>query len=179
MANQDELFEFMRHVIAQKIAFEEREQSRAEINYGKVMDKSANALREFANVATFDQLLLVESAFQKNDLTTYAKVPATLKAVNEGIDDFKEGEAVYKQLLNNTEAYKEHRYREKERAPPDKTVPLDAMRKALRGQAARVENYRKNVMGNPHEYAFVSARVAAIRRAEKLYDAIQREYLGI
>lgn len=177
MASDRELAEFLGHLVKQKIAFEKREQSHAEINYGKVMSKSARALIDFTKIATFDQLLLVESAFQENDITTYAKVPATLKAVNDGINDFKDGEVVYKQLLNNPDAYKEHRYREKERASPDKIIPLDAMRRALRGQAARIENYSKNVMGNPREYDFMTARISMIRRAEKLYDAIQRKRL--
>lgn len=177
MASDSDLAKFLQRVYEQKMAFEKRERSREEIDYGKSMKKSANALKEFTRNATFDQLLIVETIFQENDLTAYAKVPATLKAVNEGMNDFKNGKAVYKQLLNNPEAYREHKYREKERAPPDRVVPLDAMRKALRGQAARVENYRKNVMGNPNEYAFMSARIAMIRHAEKLYDAIQRERL--
>lgn len=177
MASDSELFRFLRHVMAQKTAYEKREQSQAEINYGKVMQKSASALKDFLKIATFDQLLLVESAFQENDLATYAKVPATLKAVAEGISDFKDGQVVYKQLLNDPEAYRGHRYREKERASPDYRIPLDAMRRALRGQAARVENYRKNVMGNPNEHAFLSARVGMIRHAEKLYDGIQRDLL--
>lgn len=177
MASDQEVAEFHRFILAQKIAYEKREQSRAEINYGKVMGKSAKALIEFTKIATFDQLLRAEASFQENDLTTYAKMPATLQSVNEGIHDFKDGEVVYRQLLNHPDAYKEHRYREKERVPPDKIIPLDAMRRALRGQAARIGNYRKNVMGNPREQEFMSARAAMIRHAEKLYDAIQRTKL--
>ena len=93
------------------------------------------------------------------------------------MSDLQDGEEVYAQLLNNPDAYKAHKYREKERASPDKIVPLDAMRRALRGQASRVENYRKNVMGNPKEHDFLYARVAMIRHAEKLYDDIQRHTL--
>ncbi len=93
------------------------------------------------------------------------------------MSDFSAGEAVYRQLLNDTPAYQAHKYRENEKAAPDKLVPLDAMRRALRGQVKRVENYRKNVMGNPHEYDYLSARVAMIRRAEELYDLMQRDRL--
>ena len=52
------------------------------------------------------------------------------------------------------------------------------MRQALRGQRRRVENYRANVMGNPCEQEFMAARIAMLRRAEHLYDAIQRERLS-
>jgi hypothetical protein len=162
---------------AQARAFEKREQSRSEIQYGNVMEKSAAVLRELSRTATFDQLLSIEKDLQSNDLQIYAKVPSTLKAVREGISEIKSGENVYRQLLTNTKAYLEHDYRDKEKAAPDRLVPLDAMRRALRGQASRVENYRKNVMGNPKEHVFMSARVAMIRRAEKLYDAIQRDQL--
>ena len=97
--------------------------------------------------------------------------------MQEGIEDIEAGEAAYKQLVEDTESYKAHGYRKKERLSPEKIIPLDAMRRALRGQVKRVENYRSNVMGNSQEQDFMSARIAMLRRAEKLYDAIQRQYL--
>ena len=158
-------------------AYERREKSRAEKDYGVAMRKSAGVLAEFAATASFADLIKAEKTFQENDLVVYAKRPATLKAVQEGIEDLEEGEITYKQLLENTEAYKAHGYRKKERIPPEKVIPLDAMRRALRGQVRRVENYRSNVMGNLQEQEFMSVRIAMLRRAEKLYDAIQRERL--
>lgn len=177
MRNRQRLHKLLRSVATQAKAFERREQSPAEIAYGIVMGKAARELAEFSRTASFDEILTAEKAMQANDLDIYARAPATLKAVHEGIADFKDGEVVYKQLQTNPEAYKEHRYREKERAAPDRVVPLDAMRKALRGQAARVENYKKNVMGNLQEQSFLTTRVAMLRRAEKLYDGIQRDLL--
>ncbi len=162
-------------VAAQADAFEKREQSLTEKRYGAIMERSAVVLAEFTQIATFDQLLTIEKLLQQNDLNVYARVPSTLESVQEGIIDLREGEEVYAQLLHDSDAYKAHKYREKERASPDKLVPLDAMRRALRGQASRVENYRKNVMNNPKEHSFLSARISLIRRAEKLYDAIQRD----
>lgn len=164
-------------VATQVDIFEKREQSRVEKRYGAVMEHSAAMLAEFTLTATFEQLIGIEKLLQRNDLSVYARVPSTLKSVQEGMSDLQDGEEVYAQLLTNPEAYKAHKYREKERAVPDKIIPLDAMRRALRGQASRVENYRKNVMGNPKEHDFLSARIGLIRRAEKLYDAIQRDRL--
>lgn len=177
MSSPSALYSFLRRVATQAKAFERREQSRAEIAYGTAMGKADRELTEFTRTASFDQMLVAEKAMQTNDLAVYARAEATLRAVREGIADLKDGEVVYRQLQTNPEAYKEHRYREKERAAPDRVVPLDAMRKALRGQAARVENYRKNVMGNLQEQAFLTARVAMLRRAERLYDGIQRDLL--
>lgn len=167
----------MLRIAAHADAFEKRERPRAEINYGKAMGLSASALAEFTQTASFDQLLFVEKTLQNNDLDIYARVSSTLKSVQEGMSDLQDGEEVYAQLLTNPDAYKAHKYREKERAAPDKIIPLDAMRRALRGQASRVENYRRNVMGNPKEHDFLSARIGLIRRAEKLYDVIQRDRL--
>lgn len=175
MANEEEFADLLVWAAAQVDAYEKREKSRAERHYGDVMQGSATALVRFIRNASFDQLIKAEKHFQENDLVVYAKLSATVKAVQEGIDDLAEGEVTYKQLIENTEAYKTHGYRKKERVPPERVIPLDAMRRALRGQVKRVENYRKNVMGNPHEVEFMSARIAMLRRAEKLYDAIQRE----
>ncbi len=158
-------------------AYSTRVKSRAEILYGETLKKSADSIIRYTCTATFDQLLHAEKTLQENDLVVYAQMPATLKSVQQGISDFSDGEAVYRQLMRDTQAYKDHRYRENDRAAPDKLVPIDTMRRALRGQIKRVENYRKNVMNNPHEYDFMSARVAMLRRAEKLYDQIQRALL--
>lgn len=162
---------------AQVAIYERRAKSRVEKQYGDIMRRSAAVLSEFARTASFDKLIIAERMFQKNDLVVYAQLPSTMKTVRQGIDDLKAGEEVYKQLTEDPQAYKGHKYRDSEKAPPDKAVPLDAMRRALRGQVKRVENYRKNVMGNPQEYEFMSARIAMLKRAEKLYDAIQRKYL--
>lgn len=177
MASKADVAKLMRAVAAQVDAYGKRKVSRAELHYSDVMKESAVILAKVARTASFDQLIRFEKVFQQNDLDVYANVPSTLKAVQQGIADLEAGEDVYRQLLEAPEAYRGHKYRESEKAPPDKLVPLDAMRRALRGQAKRVENYRKNVMGNPQEQDFLSARIAMLRRAEKLYDAIQREYL--
>lgn len=167
----------LRIAAAQAKAFNKRERSRAAIDYGVVMERSAASLRDFTKTAPFDQLLMAEKIFQQNDQNTYAKVPSTLQAVKKGMRDFMAGDDVYQQLLNHPAAYKAHSYREDDRAPPDKLVPLDAMRKALRGQISRVGNYRKTVLGSSQEYEFMTARISMIRRAEKLYDGIQRDRL--
>lgn len=167
----------MRSAAAQVIAFELRGKSPAEIRYGDTMQKSAVVLAELARTASFEQLIAAEKTLQKNDLAVYAKIPSTAKSVQQAIDDFTNGEAVYSQLLQNPAAYSGHKYRDSERVAPDKLIPLDAMRRALRGQARRLENYRKNVMANPQEQAFMSARIAMLRRAEDLYDSIQRKLL--
>jgi hypothetical protein len=177
MEGDDDFKNLMVFVAAQIDTYEKREKSRVEKHYSDAMQRSAIALAQYARTAPFDQLIRVEKTFQENDLVVYAKRPATMKAVQEGIEDLEEGETAYKQLLENTEAYRAHGYRKKERASPEKVIPLDAMRRALRGQVKRVENYRSNVMGNSQEQEFMSARIAMLRRAEKLYDAIQREHL--
>lgn len=164
-------------VAAQGDAYERRSRSRMEKRYGDIMRTAAAVLAEFTGDASFEELIRAEKAFQENDLAIYAQRPATVKAVREGIDDLENGEVAYRQLIENTDAYQKHGYRKKERIPPEKVIPLDAMRRALRGQVKRIENYRKNVMGNPHEQIFMAARIAMLRRAEKLYDAMQRERL--
>lgn len=171
-----------RDILLQRItnhisAFEARERSRAERNYSEAMEKSAAALAAFTRTASFDEILTVEKSFQQNDLTIYAKRPGTVKSVEESIDDFEAGEAVCRQLLGDTAAYAAHRYRKKEMLAPEYEIPLDAMRRALRGQIKRVENYRVNVMGNDHEQAFLSARIAMLHRAEDMYDRLQKERL--
>lgn len=175
MGSKEDFAEFMRATAAQVDAYGRREKSLAEKYYGDVMRESAAVLVKFTCTASFDQLILAEKTLQQNDLAVYAKMPAAMKSVQQGIDDLKNGEEVYTQLLDDPQAYKAHKYRDSERAGPDKLVPLDAMRRALRGQVKRVENYRKNVMANLQEQEFMSARIAMLRRAEKLYDAIQRE----
>lgn len=171
------LDKLLKRASAQAKAFEKRERSRAGQIYNLVMDKSTAILKEYSRSGSFDQLLRAEKIFQDYDLKAYAKVVSTIQAVQKGMRDFDAGEEVYRQLLNDPEAYKAHRYREDDHAAPDKVVPLDAMRKALRGQVSRVGNYRKNVMSNSQEYDFLTARIAMIRRAEKLYDGIQRDRL--
>jgi hypothetical protein len=177
MRSEEKLVDLLAWTAAQANIYEKRAKSRLEKQYGDTMKRSAAVLADFARTASFDQLIIAEKAFQQNDLAVYAQLPSTLHAVQLGISDLDAGEEVYKQLRDDTEAYKAHKYRDSEKAPPDKLIPLDAMRRALRGQAKRVENYRKNVMGNPQEHEFLSARISMIRRAEKLYDAIQRERL--
>ncbi len=164
---------------SQANAFGKRERSRASRDYAAAMEKAAVVLRAFTRAASFDQLLEAEQVFQRNDRNVYARAPSTLEAVQKGMRDFDAGKSVYKQILENPEAYRAHRYREDDHAFPDRVVPLDAMRKALRGQISRVGNYRKTVLGNSQEYDFMTARIAMLRRAEKLYDAIQRERLSI
>ena len=172
----DALFpELVLSTAAQVEAFERRERSRAEKHYADAMKEAATTLSNIIRIASFDQLIAIEKMYQKNDLDIYAKVPATQKSVQQGIDDLQDGEDVYRQLQQDPQAYKAHKYRTNEKAPPDKLVPLDAMRRALRGQIKRVENYRKNVMGNPHEHTFLSARIALLHRAEKMYNTIQRD----
>ena len=118
-----------------------------------------------------------ETPYQENVIVVYAKRSADERAVKEGVEDNEAGKAAYKQLVEDAKSYKARGYRKKERLSPEKIIPLDAMRRALRGQVKRVENYRSNVMGNSQEQDFMSARIAMLRRAEKLYDAIQRERL--
>lgn len=177
MTNEEDFDELLVWSAAQVNAYEKREKSRAEKYYGDVMQGSAVILARFTRSASFDQLIRAEKHFQKNDLLVYAKRQATMNSVQEGIDDLEDGETVYRQLVENTEAYKEHRYRKKDRIAPDSAIPLDTMRRALRGQMKRVENYRSNVMGSVQEQEFMSARIAMLRRAEKLYDVLQRERL--
>jgi hypothetical protein len=174
MANENNQFNILFWAASQVNIYEKRARSQIEKQYGETMRKSAIALVDFIPRATFDELLSIEKTFQQNDLTVYAQHPATIKTVEQGIRDFNDAEAVYKQLLANPQAYYEHKYRESERASPDKLVPLDAMRRALRGQVKRVENYSRNVMGNPQEQTFLSARTALLHRAEDLYDEMQR-----
>ncbi len=168
---------FLDAITVQVSAFQQRERSRIEQNYSRAMEASAAAVVEFARNASFEELLEAERTFQKNDLAVYAKRPSTVKGVQEGIDDLEAGMGVYRQLVGDTAAYKAHTYRKKEMLPPENAIPLDAMRRALRGQMKRVENYRANVMGNAHEQEFLSARIALLRRAETLYDEMQKERL--
>jgi hypothetical protein len=168
----------LKTVTAQGRAFERRAQSVEEKRYSDAMLKAAAALTQFTRTATFDELIGAEQAFQENDLTIYAQRPGTVKSVREGMDDLEAGMMSYRQLMTDTEAYKKHGYRKKEMVDPKNGIPLDAMRRALRGQVRRVENYRANVMGNSNEQTFMTARIEMLHRAEELYDAMQRERLS-
>lgn len=159
-------------------AFEKRESSSVEKAYGTAMQRAAAVLLEYAKDASLEELLDAEQTLQKNDLAVYAQRPGTMASVQEGINDLEAGMAAHALLLENTDAYRSHPYRQKERLPPERVIPLDAMRRALRGQIKRVENYRSNVMGNIREQEFLSARMELLHRAEKLYDALQRERLS-
>lgn len=176
MITRKKIAEIMQATVAQVDAFKMRAESPAEIHYGDMMQRVATILALHFRSASFDQLIALEKTFQANDLLVYATLSSTLKSVQQGIRDIKAGEAVYRQLVNDPASYKAHKYRENEHAGPDRLVPLDAMRLALRGQVKRVENYRTNVMANIKEQEFLSARSAMLRHAEKLYDAIQREH---
>jgi hypothetical protein len=178
MRYREELSKLLVASIAQKVAFERRARSIVEKQYSGAMQRAADTLMKLLLVATFDELLQAEKAFQENDLAVYAQRPGTLESVRESIDDFEAGEKTYRQLVDDTAAYRGHGYRKKEKVPPDYVLPLDAMRRALRGQVKRVENFRANVMGNLQEQAFLSARIALLGRAEELYDAMQRERLS-
>lgn len=162
---------------AQAKAFQRMKRSPAVVDYGSVMERAARSVEKFCKTASFDQLLAAEKIFQKNDLTIFSTSPSTRESVLEGIDNFRAGEKVYRQLMRSPMAYKEHEYLKSKMVGPDRLVPKDTMRQAIRSQISRVENYRKNVMGNEQEVAFTTARIAMLRRAEKLYDKIQRERL--
>ncbi len=168
---------FLLATAVQAEAFEKRENSRIEKEYGTAMQDAAASLAELIRDASFEILIQAEQTLQENDILVYAHRPETLASVQEGIDDINAGMAAYRLLTNNTDAYRAHPYRKKERLLPECILPLDAMRRALRGQIKRVENYRSNVMGNIREQEFLSARIALLNRAEKLYDSLQRELL--
>jgi hypothetical protein len=175
--DEERFARFMEKAAVQVSAFEQRENSRVEKRYGIAMQDSAVILAELTQDASFEELIEAEQTLQKNDLTVYAQRSETLESVREGISDINAGLAAYRLLVRNTAEYKAHPYRKKERLPPEHILPLDAMRRALRGQIKRVENYRSNVMGNIKEQEFLSARIAILHRAEALYDAMQRERL--
>lgn len=174
MESRKKFGEFLLATTLQVRAYTKRENSRAEKEYSFAMKNSAAALAELTRYASFEELIQAEATLQENDLSIYAQRPATMESVREGIDDFAAGMAVYRQLLENPAAYVAHKYRRKECLPPDYVIPLDAMRRALRGQVKRVENYRANVMGNAQEQEFLSARILMLRRAEELYDNLQK-----
>ncbi len=71
----------MAWIATQADAYEKRAKSRIEIQYGDAMKNTAVAIAALIHNASFDQLLAAEKAFQKNDLTVYAQMPATLKSV--------------------------------------------------------------------------------------------------
>lgn len=168
---------FQLATVMQVGAFEKRANSLIEKEYGRAMQRAANALAQITQSESFEALIRAEQTLQKNDLTVYAHRPALVASVQDGIDDINDGLAVYTQLVTDAPAYAAHRYRKKERLPPEYTIPLDAMRRAIRGQIKRVENYRANVMGNTSEQAFLSARIELLHQAEAQYDSLQRKRL--
>lgn len=179
MHEQDELFiKSMLQVNSHVQAHEKRRNSRVEQQYSKVLRSSTLILGELGAKGDFETVLKVEKTLQQQDLEKYSQNASVKKSVLEGIDDLNNGIVDYKTLLNSPETYMAKAYVKRDMAGPDKSVPLDSMRKALRSQASRVGNYARNPMANDDERDFLNARVALIRKAEKLYDRIQRDRLS-
>ena len=172
------LFERTMHQMSSHVqAHIARQKSQVEREYSKAMQNSANALKELAEHGDFDTILKVERALEQQDLEKYSQNETVRKNVLDGIDDLEKGAADYATLMQSPETYRIKAYVKRDMTGPGKTIPLDAMRKALRSQTSRVRNYARNPMANDAERAFHTARMLLIRRAEKLYAGIQKEQL--
>ena len=86
-----DLAKVLRIAASQAKAFNKRERSRAAIDYGTVMSRSAAILREYTETSSFEELLMAEKVFQQNDQNIYAKVPSTLQAVQKGAHPVSSG----------------------------------------------------------------------------------------
>lgn len=155
----------------------ERQNSAVEHDYSKAIDRSAAVLRKLTAEGDFDTLLKVERALQQQDLEKYSKNEEVRRSVLDGIEDLEKGIIDYKTLMESPEKYLIKAYVKRDMTGKNKTIPLDAMRKALRSQASRIRNYARNPMANDAERAFHTARMSLVRRAEKLYEKIQKECL--
>ncbi len=172
------LFERTMHQMSSHVqAHVKRQNSKVEQLYTKTIQKSAAMLKKLTEEGDFDTILKIERALEQQDLEKYSQNETVRKNVLDGIDDLEKGVADYATLMQSPETYRIKAYVKRDMTGPGKTIPLDAMRKALRSQTSRVRNYARNPMANDAERAFHTARMLLIRRAEKLYAGIQKEQL--
>ena len=173
MNKQRTLFESSLHLMSSHVqAHAKRQKSKVEQEYSKAMLNSTAALKTLAAEGDFDTILQIELTLQQQDLEKYSKSETVRQNVLDGIEDIEKGLADHKTLMESPETYRIKAYVKRDMAGPGKTIPLDAMRKALRSQTVRVRNYARNPMANDAERAFHTARMTLIRRAEKLYEGI-------
>lgn len=156
---------------AHVFAYQEKQKSRIEKKYSLTMQKSAQALRTAVKTLDFDGLLRLENTLAQIDFDRYSDNEAVRRNVLTGIRDLEAGESNYQVLRSDPETYFKWKYVKREMAG---LVPIDSMRKALRGQVNRVNAYATSPMINEAEREFQKARIAMLHRAEELYDSIQR-----
>lgn len=135
--------------------------------------KAIKAVREALANGNFETLLNLEIEMQQLEMTMYARDPGMIASIERTRDDLEAGMLDYRQLIDNPKAYRERGYRKSDRTGTNRRFPFDTMRKALRGQAARVGNFAKNPMLSPEEKEFHRLRVAILKRAEMLYEELQ------
>lgn len=150
-------------------------QSQATSRYIAAMEKNMSLMREAIFVEDFETLLDVECAIQIVELEKYSHDASMMKSIQKTQKDLAEGMKDYRHLMEMPEVYFTRGYREQDCTGPNKRFPLDTMRKALRSQATRVGNFAKNSMLFPIEKEFHLLRVTLLKRAEKLYEALQAQ----
>lgn len=169
-------FEKIAHGLnSQAVYQEELLQSAAMSEYVTTIEANSETLRNAIANGDFDELMTVEMTIQQIELERFAHDADMMKSIQKTQRDLAEGMKDYKQLRENPAAYRARGYREQDLAGSNKKYPVDTMRKALRGQAARIGNFARNPMLFPVEKEFHQLRVTLLRRAEQLYEDMQKE----
>lgn len=161
----------------QAILHKKMAQSQSTNRYLGAIEKNMFLMREAIAVGDFETLLDVESAIQIVELEKYSHDESMVQSIQKTQKDLAAGMKDYRQLVETPEAYCARGYREQDCTGPNKRFPLDTMRKALRSQATRVGNFAKNSMLFPIEKEFHLLRVSLLKRAEKLYEALQAQHI--
>lgn len=134
-------------------------------------------LESAISVGSFETIIQIEEAIQRAEYDKYSRNDKMRESIQQTQRDLADGFMDYKQLIENPKAYFSRGYRDRDRLGPNRTIPLDTMRKALRSQATRVGNFAKNPMLGREEQEFHRARVLMLRHAENLYESIQKNVL--
>ena len=162
----------------QAVLHEKMAQSQVMRRYVAAIEKNMSLMREAISVGDFETLVDVETAIQIVELEKYSHDAGMMASIQKTQKDLAEGMKDYRQLIEMPEAYCARGYRERDCVGANKEFPLDTMRKALRSQAVRVDNFAKNSMLFPVEKEFHLLRVSLLKRAEKLYEGLQAQAIA-
>jgi len=163
---------------AQAIYQEKLVQSKVMRQYIMAIEKNITTLREAIAEGDFDTLLAVEQATQKVEMERFSHDESMVASIQKTQNDLAEGVKDYRQLLEIPKIYFARGYRKEDCTGSNKQFPIDTMRKALRSQATRVGNFAKNPMLFQVEKEFHQLRVSLLKRAEKLYVALQAQAIA-
>lgn len=159
-------------------AFEKRKRSRAQQTVNAACSAEAEVIFAIIRNGTLDEKIALECKLQQRDLEKYAKSPAELKGVEQGIRDMMAGLAAYVILTEAPEEYKKYAatYTDRNR-DAKRGIPKDGMRYALASQITRLQN-RQSLQLSEEEKILLTARRALLDAVQNEYSDIQENVIG-